>query len=343
MQLGLSQCFQNLVLAVGVHAYKRYLLNASWRRTYACGIVGMQAFNLLYLLTIYFSPFKNGWWYVFTQVDAEFAYAFTFVIGIIIVPEITLPGYEGVIYGAITTYQNQAQNIANAINNLLLSSKFLWRQGYVRCPDACDADMEPKECVCSCPDAVLDGRSSHEVLNATGLLGLNPQWASYINRGKATWDDLFNALCHVGHAGEMFTSAAPYDPLFWSLHGTAERFLGYKRLAAERGQTQLRESWGYHHEGFLISDTHRVCDWTNATGLELPTCAPGVCPGHREDDVLPFEYVFGAGGQQYYSNAEFYAEISPSNDEMPYVYDKLQTWPGCEGGTMSFGSATAAR
>ena len=37
----------------------------------------------------------------------EFAYAFTFVIGIIIVPEISVPGYEGIIYGAITTYINQ--------------------------------------------------------------------------------------------------------------------------------------------------------------------------------------------------------------------------------------------
>lgn len=121
LQLGLSTCFQNLVLASGTYFYKRYLLNASWRRTYAAGILGMQAFNLLYLLTIYTDAFKNGWWFVFTQVDVEFAYAFTFVIGIIIVPEITITGYEGVIYGAITTYQNQAQNVANAINNLLLA------------------------------------------------------------------------------------------------------------------------------------------------------------------------------------------------------------------------------
>ena len=29
------------------------------------------------------------------------------------------------------------------------------------------------------------------------------------------YDMLMENLCHVGHAGEMFTSAAPYDPLFW--------------------------------------------------------------------------------------------------------------------------------
>ena len=64
----------------------------------------------------------------------EFAYAFTFVIGIIIVPEITLPGYEGIIYGAITTFSNQAQNITNAINNLLLS---IWpsnARAHTQCP-----------------------------------------------------------------------------------------------------------------------------------------------------------------------------------------------------------------
>ncbi len=43
------------------------------------------------------------------------------MIGVIITPEITLPGYEGIIYGAITTYSNQAQNLANAANNLLLA------------------------------------------------------------------------------------------------------------------------------------------------------------------------------------------------------------------------------
>ena len=37
----------------------------------------------------------------------EFAYAFTFVIGVIIVPEITVAGSEGIIYGAITTFSNQ--------------------------------------------------------------------------------------------------------------------------------------------------------------------------------------------------------------------------------------------
>jgi len=49
------------------------------------------------------------------------AYALTSAIGIVVIPEITVPGFEGVIYGAVTTYTNQAMNVANAINNLLLA------------------------------------------------------------------------------------------------------------------------------------------------------------------------------------------------------------------------------
>ena len=50
------------------------------------------------------------------------AYSLTFVISVVILPEITIPGFEGLIYGAITTYSNQSQNVANAINNLLLAT-----------------------------------------------------------------------------------------------------------------------------------------------------------------------------------------------------------------------------
>ena len=33
--------------------------------------VGTQLFSLLYLLTIFVPLFKNGWWYVFTQVESQ--------------------------------------------------------------------------------------------------------------------------------------------------------------------------------------------------------------------------------------------------------------------------------
>ena len=45
-------------------------------------------------------------------------------IGVVIIPEIAMPGFEGITYGAITTYTNCAQNVTNVINNLLLA---IWR------------------------------------------------------------------------------------------------------------------------------------------------------------------------------------------------------------------------
>ena len=37
------------------------------------------------------------------------------------------------------------------------------------------------------------------------------------------------------HVGELYTSAAPYDPLFWVIHPAAERLMGWRRkLAVEQ-------------------------------------------------------------------------------------------------------------
>ena len=50
---------------------------------------------------------------------------------------------------------------------------------------------------------------------------------------------------------------------------------------------------------------------------------------------LPFKNVLAdVGGARWYTNAEFYAAMSPVNGSLPYVYDKLLSWPGCSGGTL---------
>ena len=162
--------------------------------------------------------------------------------------------------------------LAAGAQSALLSSKFLWRQGVVRCPGYCSADKPGHECACGCPAGLLAqlfgaNYTARDVLRRTGLTAFDGKfladWANATDAAQASslpaavadadtrghagdgaWAPVLEMLCRVGHAGEMFTSAAPYDPLFWSLHGTAERFLGYKRLAAERGQTQLREAGG---------------------------------------------------------------------------------------------------
>jgi len=41
---------------------------------------------------------------------------------------------------------------------------------------------------------------------------------------------VLRAIEDPGIAGEMFSSAAAYDPTFWPLHGQIERIVGAKRI-----------------------------------------------------------------------------------------------------------------
>ena len=136
---------------------------------------------------------------------------------------------------------------------------------------------------------MTEGRKPWDLLRKTGLSYLDNGWMrdGFLDETDMDFTDLWDLLCHIGHVGEMFTSAAPYDPTFWPLHGLAERFLTLKRLMAHAGKTSLIEEWTYTHETTLASDTHVVCDWTKVTGMERPSCTPGTCPGHHKDDLLP--------------------------------------------------------
>lgn len=215
--------------------------------------------------------------------------------------------------------QTQGQRLS--MSQMLLMSKFMWRQGYVRCPETCSWDTPQSDCVCSCPPLGGDNMTAHEILNVTGVLSRNMPFGR--SWSSATYRQLLDALCRVGFPGEMFTSAAPQDPTFWPLHGNAERYLQYVRLAARRGDFDLDETWDYSHQTMIASDTGVVCDWEGVSGLERPTCFRGTCPGHRAEDILPF--------QDYpYTNVEFYANItSPWSPHLTYVYDSLTYWPGC--------------
>ncbi|KAH8066645.1 hypothetical protein JL722_1098 [Aureococcus anophagefferens] len=222
----------------------------------------------------------------------------------------------------------------------LLLSKFLWRQGYVRCPATCSWDTEPADCECSCP-STLTGvgvtRSASEFLEFAGVDALNPNSNLELLMDEYGLNDTqyLDALCHVGHPGEMFTSAAPQDPTFWPLHGNAERYLQYARLLKAEGVLSFSESWGYSHAQELPSDTGIVCDWSGVdpASMELPTCAKETCPGHKGDDLLPFADLMDSQ-DGLYTNNEFYELVDPTNDDLPYVYDSLSYWPGCTDDTL---------
>ena len=86
---------------------------------------------------------------------------------------------------------------------------------------------------------------------------------------------------HTGSAGEMFTSAASFDPTFWPLHGAAERLIGYKRALLKKGVlSTFDETWGYPEfdKSSGAAYVPGICDWSGVDGVEdltLPTCTLG--------------------------------------------------------------------
>ena len=216
---------------------------------------------------------------------------------------------------------------AGSPHNYLLMSKFLWRQGLIRVPSYCSADTPEDECMPMCPESIIGDRDAETVLRDYGLYNVTfdpPLVKSY------TAEELLTELCHVGYPGEMFTSAAPQDPIFWPLHGNAERFLQLVRIMHSLGVISLDESWGYAHEKHVSSDTGVVCDWSEVDALEMPKCTKATCPGHREEDLLPFKDL-APSLPEFLTNRQMYDAIHPNSLVMPYVYDSLDYWQGCDG------------
>merc|ERR1712070_431565 len=97
----------------------------------------------------------------------------------------------------------------HSMNNFLLASKFMWRQGYVRCPDGCDMEKVlagEEKCECYCPTEIIGGMSPWEILNRTGVIGLFEALSDIQGiddpESHETWSTLVHMLCHVGHAGD---------------------------------------------------------------------------------------------------------------------------------------------
>ena len=205
----------------------------------------------------------------------------------------------------------------------LLFFKVLWRMGFTRCPDTCELG---EVCRCSVPQEYIDEYGAEYILKATNVYyGLE----TYLEDAD---DELLlkvlRAVEDSGIAGEMFSSAAAFDPIFWPLHGQIERLLGAKRILISQGEiTDFDETWAFTEYNKYGGGAYLngVCDWSQVQGVDdltLPTCTMDViCSGHNEDDVLEFGGFISDDDQ--YTNGEFYDFIHPWSDDLPYTYD---TW-----------------
>lgn len=88
-------------------------------------------------------------------------------------------------------------------DQMLLASKFLWRQGFVHCPSDCNA-LSNASCACNCPSDVIKGRSAFDIMHLTGLLAIVPQIQTVlVEKVGFSYDEILAEMCHVGHPGKF--------------------------------------------------------------------------------------------------------------------------------------------
>ena len=203
----------------------------------------------------------------------------------------------------------------------LLFFKVLWRMGYTRCPETCSLG---EACRCSVPQQYIDEYGAETLLTNTNII------YALASDLEGADDDLYlkvlRAVEDPGIAGEMFSSAAAFDPTFWPLHGAAERLVDLKRIYIAQGDiTNFDETWAYvtYNKASGAAYLNGVCDWSKVAGsgdLTLPTCTLDVtCDGHNENDVMEFAGFLNADDS--YTNIEFYDFMHPWSDDLPYTYD----------------------
>jgi hypothetical protein len=210
----------------------------------------------------------------------------------------------------------------------ILFFKVLWRMGITRCPSNCTST---ESCRCSVPDAYLDEYGAYALLQQAYTL--YPIMArGYIDsigsHSESFYTSILKAVEHPGNAGEMYSSNAAWDPLFWLIHGTMERIMGLKRVLVSQGDvTSFDEAWGYTAWDKYDGDVYLNgrCDWSEVSDVEdltLPSCSSNfTCSGHAADDTMSFSNFLGK--DETYTNRDFYDFIHPWNDDLPYVFESL--------------------
>ncbi|KAH8050168.1 hypothetical protein JL722_11549 [Aureococcus anophagefferens] len=97
--------------------------------------------------------------------------------------------------------------------NVLLMAKFLWRQGYLTCPTFCS--RRQRSGLRARAPRTFAGWDYEEFWHRTGLRNVTDRTFHF---GDWNIPSLTKAVCHVGHVGDSFSSAASQDPIFWGLY-----------------------------------------------------------------------------------------------------------------------------
>jgi hypothetical protein len=207
-------------------------------------------------------------------------------------------------------------------------SKVLWRSGYLYCVENCDPSLPTSSCACTCPtlenEQGFQTENPYDILRTSGVLesavyfdeskNIIKSFVSNVDnqvhytldgysekQSEEIYTNMLKTLCNPGHIGDMFQATSSNDITFWVLHPTMDRLWHHKRLLESSSDSSFDDSWD------------KDCN---------------ECYGHNPDDLQPFKNLFNDDHKNYYTNAELYDLLHPTNENLPYVYADFN-WDHC--------------
>lgn len=170
-----------------------------------------------------------------------------------------------------------------------VSVKGLWRAGYIEFSE-CTTDT-PEHCAQKCvsDDYLTMGQLVWDLFTPWGIDAIDTTTDGYLT-------SLGQTICETTlNIGDMYSSSATIDPLFWVMHTTTDRLMSYKRA-----------------KNYAFTDM----TWTDST-----------CLGHSPGDNMFFDISRQVGGDMgtEVTNYDLLMLSDPVSADygLPYIYDSF--------------------
>lgn len=111
---------EKFIFFIGLNLLRKHALNSSWRKLIWAGSMLSTFFNLLYFIIV-FDLWRNPWFYIFTDVSAQFMYTLNFMASLLCMVEVAEPGFESITYSLITTASNTVTPLSAVISYQFLA------------------------------------------------------------------------------------------------------------------------------------------------------------------------------------------------------------------------------
>lgn len=119
-QYQIMMLLEKTIFFVGLNVVRKHALHVSWRKMIWYGSMTVTIFNSLYYIIV-FDIWREAWFYIFTDVSAQFMYTLNFLASLFCMVEVAEPGWEALTYSLITTASNAVSPLSSVISYQLLA------------------------------------------------------------------------------------------------------------------------------------------------------------------------------------------------------------------------------